>query len=335
MNLQVKEIRDKKTWEEFSRRFSNYTFMSSWSWGEVERKIGNKIIRLGLFDGRKLEGICLLVVIFSKRGKYGYCPHPVVVKNNLKNKLSVLLARLKEIGKEEKLSFIRLGTLLPAGKEMIFKDLGLVKSPTHIYTDNFLVLDLGKSEDELLGSMRKTTRNLIRRAKKDGVEVRKIKDVKRVKDFYNLLAKTAKRHHFVPYSYNFLKSEFEVFFEDDRILLFEGWYKGGFLGSAMVVFYGDSGFYHHGASVLTKVPVSYLIQWEAIKEAKRRNKKYYNFWGFAPDGNKRHPFYGITKFKKGFGPEEVIFAPNYDLVIRKTYRFDYIIDIIRKIKRGH
>jgi len=337
MKLKINQVSDRKRWENIVIRFSNRSFLSSWNWGEVEKKNGAKILRLGVFEGSKIIGAALLVIVDSKKGRFGFCPHgPLFLDDkNLSSKLKFLLRKLSEIGKKEGLSFIRIGSIFNKDKEEIFKKLGLVKSPTHIYTDNFLILDIDKSEDEILARMRKTTRNLIRRAVKEGVEVKKVKDIERVRAFWHLLKKTSARHDFIPFSLKFLKAEFEVFAKDDQVLLFEGWHRGKLIAAVIVVFYGDSGFYHHGASVISKIPVSYLVQWEAIKEAKRRGKKYYNFWGFSGSENINHPFYGITRFKKGFGPEEINCAANYDLPIRKNYWFAYIIDSIRRIKRGH
>ena len=45
------------------------------------------------------------------------------------------------------------------------------------------------------------------------------------------------------------------------------------------MYYGDEGAYHHGGFAPNKQnSASYLIQWEAIKEAKRWNMSAYNFW---------------------------------------------------------
>jgi len=46
--------------------------------------------------------------------------------------------------------------------------------------------------------------------------------------------------------------------------------------------------YHYGASTEEgrKYPGAYLIQWEAIKEAKKKEHKRYNFWGVPPGKTK-------------------------------------------------
>lgn len=337
MNLKVKEITNKNQWESFILSLSFYTFLQSWSWAEVEEKLGSRVFRLGLFDNRKLIGLCLLIKIKAKRASFGYIPHGPLFKSEekLEEKIKFLLSYLKKLGEKEKLSHIRFNPLLSRENENIFKKLGLIKSPTHIYTDNFLVLDIDRNEEEVLWQMRKTTRYLIKKAEKEGVKIIKIKDIERIGNFNNLLLKTAKRHQFISYSYEFLKNEFETLLENNQILLFEGYFNQELISSAIIVFYGNSAFYHHGASIPSKIPVSYLLQWEAIKEAKRQGKRFYNFWGIAKNDSSNHPFHGITIFKKGFGGNEFFCVPTYDLVIRKNYWINYIIEGIRKIIRGH
>jgi len=337
MSLKVKKIKEKSSWEKFIGEFGENSFCQSWDWGEVEKENGHEIFRYGVYEDNEIICLFLLVVTESRKGRYGYIAHGPVFKkkDGLGEKVKILIKILKKIGKEEGLSFIRIGMMIDKDKGSLLKDSKLIKSPTHIYTDNFLILDVEKDENELMRRMRKTTRNLIRRAVKEKVVIVKSKDVKRVKVFYELLTKTAKRHHFSPYSLEFLENEFRQFLKDDNVLMIEGWYDGKLLTSAMIVFYGKSGFYHHGASVLSKIPVSYLLQWEAIKETKKRGLKYYNFWGYAANDDKTHPFYGITKFKKGFSPSELEVVSNYDLVLNYRYWESYLIDCIRRVKRGH
>jgi len=108
-----------------------------------------------------------------------------------------------------------------------------------------------------------------------------------------------------PFSLDYIKKQFSTFLEDDQILAIFSRYKGEVLSSAIVVYWQNKAFYHHGASDLKfDVPISYPVQWEAIKEAKERGCETYNFWGVAPeDASDDHPWAGLTLFKTGFGGE--------------------------------
>ena len=131
--------------------------------------------------------------------------------------------------------------------------------------------------------------------------------------------------------------------KDKEILLFLGKNKGEVVSGAIFIFWQNMCFYHHSGSLskYNKIPVSYLLQWEAIKEAKNRGCKTYNFWGIAPgienesDAQKsRHPWAGLSLFKMGFGGYKKEYVKTQDFIISSKYWLNYIIEIIRKRKRN-
>ncbi|GAG46184.1 unnamed protein product, partial [marine sediment metagenome] len=144
------------------------------------------------------------------------------------------------------------------------------------------------------------------------------------------------REQFHPFSLQCLKNEFQVFIDDDQILVFLGKYKNEVIAGAMLIFWQDTAFYHQGASLrkYAKIPVNYLLQWEAIKEAKRRGMRYYSFWGIAPEDKPNHPWKGLTLFKKGFGGRPEEYVKTQDFVLSSRYWPNYIVERARKLKRG-
>jgi lipid II:glycine glycyltransferase (peptidoglycan interpeptide bridge formation enzyme) len=207
-------------------------------------------------------------------------------------------------------------------------------------------LDISKSEDEILKGMRKTTRYLIRQALKNKeIEILKSEKIEDLKEFNNIYQETAKRHRFVPFSFDYLKNEFLAFKDDKQILIILGKYKGEVVSGGVFVFWQKIGFYHHGASSqkYPKIPVSYLMIWEAIKEAKNRGCEKFNFWGIAPISSNiepptsnlwKHPWAGLTLFKMGFGGEKKEYVKTQDFLISEKYWLCYLIEKLRRKKRG-
>jgi lipid II:glycine glycyltransferase (peptidoglycan interpeptide bridge formation enzyme) len=109
------------------------------------------------------------------------------------------------------------------------------------------------------------------------------------------------------------------------------------IAGAIIVFWSGQAFYHQAASMgdFAKLSVPYLLQWEAVKEAKRRDCKVYDFWGFTdPEKLPKHPWAGPTLFKMGFGGYKKEYIKTQDFVISKKYWINYIIERFRRIKRG-
>lgn len=347
--MEIKEINNKEIWESFLLSCREKTFVNSWNWGEFQKKEGEKIWRLAIFDGDEQIALAPVVKIEARRGIFLFVPHgPNVKEERIKNKeqiLKIVLEELKKIAKEEKADFIRIAPIWERSEEneKIFIRFGLKKAPIHMHPEVTWSLDISSSEDKLLMEMRKTTRYLIRQAQKNNdIEIIQSKDIKNLDIFNKIYQETAQRHHFFPFSLNYLHNQFSSFSPDNQISIFLGKYKGKVVSSAIVVFWQNVGFYHHGASLseYQKVPVSYLLQWEAIKEAKRRGCQRYNFWGIAPDikdkadvQKSKHPWAGLTLFKMGFGGHRKEYVKTRDLPLSCRYYLTYIFEQLRKKKR--
>jgi len=334
MTFEIKEIEDKEIWENSLLEFDEKTFLQSWNWGEFQKMMGNKIWRLGIFENSKLVNLILTIEIEAKRGTFLFIPHLVSSKY-----LQVLVNYLKALSREEKADFIRISPILERNEEniKIFKELGFRDAPIHMHPEVTWELDIKKPEEELISQTRKTTRYLIRQAQKNSdIRIEQSLELRDIEKFNQLYQETVDRHHFVPFSLEYLKNEFLAFSQNDQLSIFLGKYKNDLVSGGIFIFWQNIAFYHHGASSLRypKIPVSYLLLWEAIREAKNRGCKKFNFWGIAPENQRNHPWYGLTLFKMGFGGYKKEYVKTQDLQISKKYWLNFIIEKLRKTKRG-
>ncbi|OGH51492.1 MAG: hypothetical protein A3H17_00365 [Candidatus Levybacteria bacterium RIFCSPLOWO2_12_FULL_37_14] len=207
----------------------------------------------------------------------------------------------------------------------------------HLHAELTSQLNIIKPEEELLLQMRKATRYEIKKGIKENIKITTSTDEKDIQKFYDLQIETAKRQKFVPFSYKFLHEQFKIFAENGNVLLYKAEFENKLLAQAFIIFYGREAVYHYGASTDEgrHYPGAYLIQWEAIKEAKNRGMTRYNFWGVAPEGNSDHRFAGLSLFKRGFGGEDFQYLPAQDLIINKPkYLLNYIVEFLRNRLRG-
>jgi len=337
--MEMKEITNKDIWEGFLLECGEKTFLDSWNWGVFQDKQEDKIWRFGIYNASELIAIALVVKIIAKRGVFLFVPHGPVVNGQRNNNqiLETLSKELKELEKKEHASFIRIAPIWEKNDKNVkaFKDLGFKDAPIHIHPELTWELDISSPEEKILSGMRKTTRYLIKKAQKDkNIEIIKSDDIKDVDRFQSILKKTAERHGFVPFSLNYLMEQFTCFGPDKQILIWFGRYKGEIISSAIAVYWQGIGFYHHGASFehnTNKTPVTYLQQWEMIREAKRRGCSKYNFWGISK--KPKHPWAGLSQFKMGFGGYEKEYVKTQDLPISNRYYLTKLFEILRKIKR--
>jgi lipid II:glycine glycyltransferase (peptidoglycan interpeptide bridge formation enzyme) len=82
------------------------------------------------------------------------------------------------------------------------------------------------------------------------------------------------------------------------------------------------------------LPAAYAILWEAILEGKRRGCRWFNFWGVVGDDQENHPWFGLSRFKKGFGGEEVWYLHARDYPLSWRYWPVWALETWRRRKRG-
>ena len=340
MNIQTKEIKNKEIWEDFLLAQNNQrNFLQSWNWGETHHLCAQKIYRYGFYDSDNcLKGIALLIKQKAKRGSYLECPGGPIINWENSSYIKSFVDLLKTIGKAEKCSFARIRPQILKNQKNQHKlsRRGFIFAPMHLHAQDTWVLDITKEEETLLKQMRKTTRYLIKKAIREKVKIAQSDSEEDIKTLFALQKETARRHGFIPFPLSFFLAHFRSFSKDNQIKIFKAIWKKKTLSVAMIVFYGDRAVYHYSASksAYSKIPASYLIQWEAIKEARKRDCRIYDFWGIAPENaGSKHRFAGVTLFKKGFGGYPISYLPAHDLPLKSTYWPIYIFESVRRIYR--
>jgi len=191
--------------------------LQSYEWGEFRQNSGIKVIRRGFFEKRKLVKAFTLTIhkIPKTLFNIGYLP-----KGNLPDQ--ELLEELQKIGKQENCIFIQLEPniiqnskfkiqnlihpsplVIPASKLVIPAKAGiqtprikLVPAAHPLFTKYTFVLDLTKSEDELLKAMHPKARYNIKVARKHGVEIIENNSEDSFEEYWRLMEETTKRQGF-------------------------------------------------------------------------------------------------------------------------------------------
>ena len=307
-------------WKEEFDKLANHP-VQSWEWGEFRHKTGNEVLRLGLFDGAKLQEVYQLTVHRVPHSKFKLA---VLLKGPRPTKESLQL--LKEFGLERKFIFIRLEPNIGPfeGAEKVLKSSG-AKPGRRFFTPSTFVIDLTRTEEELLTLMHPKTRYNIRVADKHGVEVKEENSEKAFNEYLDLMDATTKRQGFYAHTENYHRLMWEKLHNSGIARLLVARYKGEPLITWILFVWKDTLYYPYGASSETNrnVMASYKMMFEAMKFGKSLELSRFDLWG-------REEGKGFTKFKEGFGPEVVEFIGTWDLVINPpVYRAYRIAEDLR------
>lgn len=363
-HIAVLPAENRDEWERFLTSQPSTPFLQSWTMGDVYADLSQPAVRLEIRIDDRLVGICFGHIVNARRGRHLSIPYGPVIEALDQEQTAAVLSRLMDelsrIAREKKCLFIRVSPYwrldCASNEKTVYehwvteKRVGshrIVPSPLHLLAEYVWMLPLkGKTEEMLLAGMRKTTRNLIRRAQKEGVTVRASKNPSEdLTHFLSLHGETKNRHGFTPYSDAFFIAQVKRFSSENACTLYLAEYKGNVVSSSIHMHYGTETSYHHGASTQRfKVPASYLLQWHAITDALTRGDSTYNFWGIAPMIqeapeewkmlNESHPFAGVTLFKTGFGGSMAPLAHCMDVPLSPLYTLTRLLEVARKYRRG-
>lgn len=276
-------------------------------------------------------------------GTYFYVPRgPIVEIKNQKSKSESAVHMLLEKAKERSVGWIRIEPqtedALRECKRIFSKK--VVKAPHDMQPREVLMVDLTKTEEELLAGMKPKTRYNIRLAKKKGVKVFVAREEKYQKAFLDLMRATADRKEITPHPRAYYE-KFLTSFPEEICRLFVAEYDGEVIAANLLIIFGTTATYVHGGSGDRQraVMAPYLLQWEQMKFAKAKGCTRYDFGGIqthAARGTRhaKRSWEGITRFKIGFAPEEkpIVFPGGFDIVLRPMHYALYrILQRVRQL----
>jgi len=306
------------------------SFLQTQDWLDFQKLLGRQTWQFD--DGKIKANIIQHAIPFGKN--YLYIPHgPEVnfgeIQSGLKNEIDNFLKYLKDLGKENKSIFVKMEPLDDVVMEVIYRK-GLKHSKKSIQPTRTVLVNLNLPEEELLDRMHHKTRYNIRLAEKHGLQAEDSNDVE---TFWKLLKKTAKKDRFYTHTKDYYEKLLSYFSHDREknmtelsTWLFLVCHKDKPISGAIIMTYGDTAYYLHGAMDrdYKSWMAPYLMHWEIMKWAKARGYHHYDFWGIDA---KHWP--GITRFKLGFGGHETEYPGSFDLSVSKFWYLMY--KITRKI----
>ncbi|MBI2334302.1 peptidoglycan bridge formation glycyltransferase FemA/FemB family protein [Candidatus Daviesbacteria bacterium] len=253
--------------------------IQSWEWGEFRKSLGIKVLRYDAFQ------ITLHKIPFTNFN-VGYLPKGPMPDQKLAE-------ALKKIGKENNCAFIKIEPDVRLPSTVYRLPSNFIKSPKPLFTKYNFVVDLTKSEEELLKNMHPKTRYNIKVAQKHGVKVEERTDDRSFEIYLKLYFETTQRQGYHGHNEQYHRKAWLTLKEADTL-----YYP-----------YGGSSKDH------PEVMANNLVAWEAIKLGKKLGLKKFDMWGaLGPNANPKDPFYGFHKFKQGYGGQLVEYLGTYDLV---------------------
>ena len=207
--------------------------------------------------------------------------------------------------------------------------------PSHhpLFTKYTFIIDLTKSEADLLKSMHPKTRYNIKIAEKHSVKIQEDDSHEAFETFMRLSRETTKRQGFYAHNETYARTMWNIMHKAGIARLWTATYKNEVLASWIIFVYDGVMYYPYGASSREhrEVMAPNLLLWKLIKWGKSQKLQTFDLWGaIGPDPNPKDPWFGFHLFKSGFSPQLIEFIGSYDLVLKPfLYQIYCIADTIR------
>jgi lipid II:glycine glycyltransferase (peptidoglycan interpeptide bridge formation enzyme) len=314
--------------------------MQSWRWGEFKRREGWRVERIRVAGP---AGTGMVQVLFHPMGPVStaFVPHGPLLSGDREVVLIELLSAIDVACRRHRtLSLgIEPTAALPFTKALDHS--GFIESSNRFSPSRTVIVPL-RDDQALLDQLHAGTRHKVRRAQRNGVEIRQVApDEKGIATFYELLQDTARRQRFRINPPAHYANALHVFGTDAALLVAS--VAGVDVAALIPVRFGDEAIYLFGASASVQ-PIrgaTALLQFAAMQWARSVGCARYDLWGIDDPSNLEPAEgsidrstkpecaedNGLCRFKVGFGGEIVV----YPRRIERQYH-PHLIDGWRRLK---
>ena len=330
-----------------------------YQWGKFQEKDQHRGKFWAIIKRNEAQKIEASALIFKQKLPFGlcwlYCPRGPLMDYNTASEIESFYKYVKALAKKEKAVFLRIDpgysdtetqTIVPSLKKAALKQhLTLKRAHSHYQPENTLIIDLNQSEENILNQMKPKGRYNIKVAQKNGVKIEKYTAdntnelPSAVKEFHQLLITTTERDGFGGHDSNYYLEMLKNLGARNATLYLAD-YQGKKIAGLLATHFNNTAIYYFGASSNENrnVMAPYLLQWQAITDAKKTGYHFYDFLGIAPEGAKNHPWAGVTEFKLKFGgarldylkAQELVFKPFWYSTILMRKKIAPLLKLLKK-----
>lgn len=343
-------------WDELIAALPDPDLLQTWEWAQVKSAYGWEPLPFVWREpwseaspGTQVEAATMIlkktisIAGFSARMCILYCPKGPLLDWGSESTRGRVMDDLQQFTRQQGGIFLKidpdvvLGRGIPGTQEASDDARGQIMmealisrgwkfSSDQVQFRNTVLVDLTPSEEDMLARMKQKTRYNIRLADKKGVTVR-AGNIDDLLLLYRMYAETSVRDGFVIRNENYYRTVWTAFMHVDRSeslpcaepLIAE--VDGEPVAALFVFYFARRAYYLYGMSREAhreKMP-NHLLQWEAMRRAKKRGCQTYDLWGAPDDFVETDPMWGVFRFKEGLGGQVLRTLGGWDYAPRPLW----------------
>ena len=305
--MMLKRCQNKNEWDDYILEHGGHP-LQLWGWGELKAGHGWNASRLFAYNDSE-EIIGAVQVLIRKLPlpfrSIAYVPRGPIVQDNQKDEF------LHELSNFVKSRYHSVSLTIEPDTEEFTVPKGWVKASNRILPSQTVILDLNRSESELLADMAKKTRQYIRKSAAEAIQIKTIKTKEDLTKCLDIYKDTAKRAKFALHSYQYYVDVFDRL--GDHSPVFAVYVEGQPIAFLWLAISADTAFELYGGvnELGQQLRVNYALKWHAIQKCKEWGLTRYDFGGLIEGG--------VSTFKMGWTEKEVELAGTFDRPLSPFY----------------
>lgn len=286
-------------------------FLQSAAWSALQAQLGRPQVE----DSG--DGWSVRAYLESGRlGKRLYAPYGPIVEHP--GALKPALDALRTHGNRLGAAYLRVepsGNITAADIEQQGLGLKRVKAKQPEHTQR---IDLTRPFAEVLGSMRKTLRNLHRNYEKKGITIEVSDNPEDVEHLIRLLGDVSDRTGMHAHDADYLRANARALIPLGAASMYLARFDGEVIAAALIFDDAERRYYAHAAANTAhrNLAAGSVLVTQMIEDAHTKGLAQFDLYGVVPPEVTDHAWSGFSNFKRSFGGEQVDFAGTWELPLK-------------------
>ena len=307
--IELQKCNDKEQWDDYVLEQGGHP-LQLWGWGQVKAAHGWTAERVFAVDDEHDDKVVGAAQILIRKlplpfRSFAYMPRGPIVESSFQNEFLEKLANLvKRDYRSVALSIEPNSFEFEAPK-------GWRRSSNKVLSADTVLLDVSKSESDLLSEMAKKTRQYIRKSASEGIVIKQVRTTEELEACLAMYHLTAARAKFNLHNDQYYRDVFSLM--GDHSPVFAAYLNDTPVAFLWMAISADTAYELYGGMNEDgqQLRANYALKWHVIRKAKEWGLSQYDFGGLVVGG--------VSIFKQGWAKEETSFAGTFDKALSPAY----------------
>jgi len=307
--IEIQRCADAEQWDEYVLEHGGHP-LQLWGWGQVKAGHGWTAERIFAYSDEQ-DGVIIgaAQVLIRKLPlpfrSFAYIPRGPIAEVSVRNDFLEAIATLV------KRDYRSVALSIEPDSFEFEPPTGWVHSTNKILSADTILLDIEKSESDLLADMAKKTRQYIRKSAAEGITIKQVRTRDEIEECLYIYHQTAERAKFNLHHDDYYFDVFNLM--KDHSPIFAAYLEGKPIAFLWMGISADTAYELYGGMNEDgqRLRANYALKWHVIRKVKEWGLTQYDFGGLVVGG--------VSLFKQGWASKESSFAGTFDKALSPTY----------------